>query len=127
MLSSTERISSAMTGLEKDRSTMLARINEIASISGTHGADAREMNRRSLELAEAMPASSQEAARNSSAAAALGNAMGQITSRAAGVVDAAYQFAELGRQMDEVISQLQIPGAATSSAPALPSRRVAVA
>jgi hypothetical protein len=64
-------------------------MNKIAAITGSHGSDAQEMNRCALELAEAMPAISQEAERNASAASSLSHAIGEITSSAAGVVEAA--------------------------------------
>jgi methyl-accepting chemotaxis protein len=114
MLGSAENITAAMTTLERDRAAMLERMNEIAAIAGVHGADALQMNDRALELAEAMPAITLEAQRNCAAATQLGAAIGEIGTSAAGVVQAAYQLAELGGRMDQIVGQFEsgvTPGA----------------
>ena len=111
MLGSAENITSAMTVLERDRAAMLERMNEIAAIAGVHGDDARQMNERALELARAMPAITQEAQRNCTAATQLTAAIGEIGTSAAGVVQAAYQLAELGGRMDEIVGQFDRRGA----------------
>jgi methyl-accepting chemotaxis protein len=115
MLRAAENISTSMKALEADRASMMERMVEIATISGSHGADAQEMNRRAFELAQAMPEISDEAERNSSAAASLGNAISEITISAGGVVEAAYQLANLGKQMDSIVSQLHIPGSSAAA------------
>jgi methyl-accepting chemotaxis protein len=116
MLVSAGHIATMMTALERDRAAMLERTREIVQIATDHGGDAVAMNVRANELAEAMPAISEEAQRNSMAATTLGGAVAEIGISAAGVVQAAHQLTELGARMDAIMSRLHVDGRAASAA-----------